>query len=114
MVLRVLGDPTVDAAAIIAFMCSGGAAVAILGMLCKGVLAPRDWWAGPNVAKFSQHLREYQDDALVEWAGDEYSKSIEHNKNALEDKAKRLTLMTWIVSLQAVFSAIAWCIALVF
>ena len=81
-----------------------------LGLRVKG--APRTVEAAialryPKTVENAYDLRS----ALV---GYEYSKSIEHNKDALADKAKRVTHMTWIAGPQAALSGAAWCIALVF
>ena len=62
-------------------------AIAFLGALGCGlwVLWPRTWRSDPNLRVFSGHLPEYEDDVLVEWAGDQLSNAVEANEVILND-----------------------------
>ena len=100
--------------ALVVFGISGLFALFIVTLVCGKVLSPhKNWWTGPNPTLFAQHLGQYKDTALVEWAGDEYSKSVECNQQVLSNKAEAIRRMTWLVGIQAAISVIAWSIAFV-
>ena len=99
--------------ALIIFGCSGVFALSIVTLVGRKVLSPqRNWLAGPDLKCFAQHLGQYENTVLVEWAGGEYGKSVEQNQQVLSNKAKAIRSMIWLMALQTVISAIAWLIAL--
>ena len=100
--------------ALIVFGFSGVFTLFIVTLMCRKVLSPQNnWRTGPNPTLFAQHLGQHTDTDLVEWAGDEYSKSVECNHQVLSNKADAIRRMIWLVGLQAAISATAWSIAFV-
>ena len=61
---------------------------------------PRDWRHNPAVNVLKEHLSHYGDQALVEWTGDEYAQSIEHNQPRLDQMARLLRLTMFFVALE--------------
>ncbi len=57
-----------------------------------GLLAmrPREWRFDPDLSKFAAYLPDYDDEAFVEWAGDQFKNSAESNSKILARKAQFL------------------------
>ena len=51
-------------------------------------LYSRDWRRDPDLAKFASHLQKYEDQALMEWVGDQFRNSIKHNETTLRSKVR--------------------------
>ena len=54
------------------------------------VMKLRDWRLDPDLSKFAAHLANYDDDAFVEWAGDQFKNAAESNSKVLARKARFL------------------------
>ena len=66
--------------------------------LCLSVVRTRSWLRSPRLKDFAHHLRDYEDEALTEWIGDQYRRSVEHNEGILSRKAD---LLSWGLGLLA-------------
>ena len=51
------------------------------------VMKLRDWRLDPDLSKFAAYLPDYDDDAFVEWAGDQFKNAAESNSKVLDRKA---------------------------
>ena len=54
------------------------------------VMILRDWRLDPDLSDFAAHLPNYDDDAFVEWAGDQFKNAAEPNSKVLARKARFL------------------------
>ena len=56
------------------------------------VMKLRDWRLDPDLSEFAAylHLPDYDDDAFVEWAGDQFKNAAESNSKVLARKARFL------------------------
>ena len=54
------------------------------------VMKLRKWRFDPDLSKFAAYLPDYDDEAFVEWAGDQFKNSAECNSKALAQKAQFL------------------------
>ena len=54
------------------------------------VMKLRKWRFDPDLSKFAAYLPDYDDEAFVEWAGDQFKNSAECNSKVLAQKAKFL------------------------
>ena len=52
----------------------------------------RSWQRTPDLKAFSEHLSNpiYEDEGMVEWVGDEFARSVEHNDRILNTKVDAL------------------------
>ena len=60
------------------------------------VMKLRDWRLDPDLSKFAAHLPNYDDDAFVEWAGDQFKNAAEANSKVLARKAWFLMASFWL------------------
>ena len=75
-----VGAVTVAAAFVITFVFSVALAVRASRVYT--------WRRDPDLRSFAQHLSDdYDDSKLVEWVGDQFANSVEHNENLIERKA---------------------------
>ena len=54
------------------------------------VMRLREWRFDPDLSKFAAYLPDYDDEAFVEWAGDQFKNSAESNSKVLARKARFL------------------------
>ena len=54
------------------------------------VMKLRDWRLDPDLSKFAAYLPDHDDDAFVEWAGDQFKNAAEFNSKVLARKARFL------------------------
>ena len=54
------------------------------------VMKLRDWRLDPDPSKFAAYLPDYDDDAFVGWAGDQFKNAAESNSKVLARKARLL------------------------
>ena len=60
------------------------------GFFSLKVLWLRPWEHSPDASAFAGHLDDYEADALTEWVGDEYARSIGLNQRVLDTKENAL------------------------
>ena len=70
------------------------------------VLWNRPWEHSPTASGFAKHLHGYQSNTLTEWVGDEYARSVDHNKGALIQKATALQWGVTSLTLEALLVAV--------
>ena len=51
------------------------------------VMKLRDWRLDPDLSKFAAYLPGYEDEAFVQWAGDQFKNAAEFNSKILARKA---------------------------
>ena len=54
------------------------------------VMRLREWRFDPDLSKFAAYLPDYDDEAFVEWAGDQFKNSAKSNSKILARKAQFL------------------------
>ena len=60
------------------------------------VMRLREWRLDPDLSKFAEYLPDYDDDAFVEWAGDQFKNAAEFNSKVLARKAWFLMASFWL------------------
>ena len=60
------------------------------------VMRLREWRLDPDLSKFAEYLPDYDDDAFVEWAGDQFKNAAESNSKVLARKARFLMASFWL------------------
>lgn len=70
---------------------------ALFGML---TIWPRSWRNNPTLSELAAYLPKYPDQGLIDWVGDEYSRSVEDNRCRLNQMARTLQVTMLFLTLQ--------------
>ncbi len=76
------------------------------GLFSISVLWPRNWQHSPEITALAAHFDDYADNALLEWVGHEYARSVGLNQRVLDAKAKLIRWSMTGLAVEAVMLAI--------